>query len=127
MRNTGIIFLSAGVLFVGFALLTPLLFFLIGALLEHSFDLTILLGMEYALLSCIGLVLLILGYLFSAKWSPSIIVSSGIATLAMVLCLVASEPKGVFYWIVRGCYFLSLLTALGMGIGILHTKPPYQE
>ena len=122
MKNAGTILLSAGVLLVGFALITPLLFFLIGLLLDKGSDGSILLEMEYAPLSSLGLVLLILGSLFSAKFSLPIIITSGVAVLSMVGSYLASYPKGAFDWIVTGCYYLSLVIALSVGIAILNTR-----
>jgi hypothetical protein len=40
----------------------------------------------------------------------------------MVGSFLASNPKGTFDWIVTGCYYLSLLIALSVGIAILHTR-----
>ncbi len=122
MKNVGTIILSAGVLLVGFALLTPLLFFLIGAVLDKNCDGSVLLEMEYALFSLIGLVLLVAGSLFTAKFSLSLIVSSGIATLSMVGSYLAINPRTVFGWVVTGCYYISQLIALSVGIAILHTR-----
>jgi|GEM_PF-4556203 len=122
MKNAGTILLSAGVLLVGFSLLTPLLFFLIAALLDKTLDGSILLQMEYALFSLIGIALLILGSCFSTKTSMTIIISSVVALLSMVGCFLASNPKTVFDWIVIACYYLSLLTTLSMGIAILHKR-----
>ena len=122
MKNAATILLSAGVLLVGFALLTPLLFFLIGLLLDKGSDGSILLEMEYAPLSFLGLVLLILGSIFSAKFSLPIIVTSGVAALSLVGSFLASNPKCTFDWIVTGCYYLSLLLALSVGIAILNTR-----
>ncbi len=122
MKNVGTILLSAGVLFVGFALLTPLLFFLIGLLLDKRVDGNILLQMEYALLSFMGIVLLSLGSVFSVKLSLPIIVSSVVASLSMVVSIYANKSRNTFDWIVTGCYYISLLVALGAGIAILHTK-----
>ena len=127
MRNTGIILLSAGVLLVGFALLTPLLFFLIGWVLDSTSDISILLGMECAPLSFLALVLLVLGSLFSRKHTLTIGIISVVATLAMVICLSPTFPKGTISVIARGCYYLSLLIALGLGIAILQGKRPSQE
>lgn len=124
MKNVGTILLSAGVLFVGFALLTPLLFFLIGLLLDKRVDGNILLQMEYALLSFMGIVLLSLGSVFSVKLSLPIIVSSVVASLSMVVSIYANKSRNTFDWIVTGCYYISLLVALGAGIAILHTKKP---
>jgi len=122
MKNVGTILLAAGVLLVGFALITPLLFFLIGLLLDKGSDASMLIQMKYALLSFFGLVLLIFGSLISTKFSLPIIVSSGVAILSMVGSFLASNPKCTFDWIVTGCYYLSLLIALSVGIAILHTK-----
>lgn len=127
MKNGGILLLSAGVLLVGFALLTPLLFFLIGFVLDNTIDGGILLGMECSPLSFLGLVLLVLGSLFSKKHALAIGIISIVATLAMVMCLSSTFPKGTISMIASGCYYLSLLVALGLGIAILHTKHPYQE
>jgi len=122
MKNVGTILLAAGVLLVGFALITPLLFFLIGLLLDKGSDASMLIQMKYALLSFFGLVLLIFGSLISTKFSLPIIVSSGVAILSLVGSFLASNPKCTFDWIVTGCYYLSLLIALSVGIAILHTK-----
>lgn len=122
MKNAPTILLSSGVLLVGFALCTPLLFFLIGLSLNNASDGSILLGMEYALLSFVGLVLLVLGSLFSKQHTLAMGITSGVAALAMVGCLSASDPKSVFDWFVSGCYYLSLLVALGVSIAILHTR-----
>ncbi|MDY0288707.1 MAG: hypothetical protein RBR15_07785 [Sphaerochaeta sp.] len=116
MKNASIILLSAGVLFVGFSLVTPLLFFLIGAMLDKSFDVSALLQMEYALIAFVGLLMLILGSIFSKKVSPTIIISSTIALLAIVV-----SPK-VSSFIVTGCYYLSLLTAFSVGSARLHRE-----
>lgn len=122
MKNVATILLSVGVLFVGFALLTPLLFFLIGLLLNKIGDTSVLLQMEYALISFIGLAMLVTGSIFSAKFLIPTIASFAVATLAIAVSFVANSPKGIFDWIVIGCYYLSLFTALGMGIAILHIK-----
>ncbi|NBK20651.1 MAG: hypothetical protein EOM68_01335 [Spirochaetia bacterium] len=122
MKNAPTILLSAGVLLVGFTLLTPLLFFLIGFLLDKHGNGSILLGMDYAFLSFGGLVLLVLGSLFAKRYALVIGITSGVATLAMVGCFYATEPKGLFDWFVSGCYYLSLLVALGVSIAILHTR-----
>ena len=122
MKNAGTILLSAGVLLVGFALITPLLFFLIEVILGKTGDASILLEMEYASLSFIGLGMIVVGSFFSPKRSPIIIVSSVVAALAMVGSFLASNPKCTFDWIVTGCYYLSLITALSVGIVILHTR-----
>jgi len=124
MKNVGTILLAAGVLLVGFALITPLLFFLIGLLLDKGSDASMLIQMKYALLSFFGLVLLIFGSLISTKFSLPIIVSSGVAILSMVGSFLASNPMCTFDWIVTGCYYLSLLIALSVGIAILHTRQP---
>ncbi len=120
MRNSGIILLSAGVLLIGFSLLTPLLFFLIEAALNKSSDASVLLQMEHALLSCIGLALLILGSIFSKKISLPIIISSSVALLALAV----SGREGLLGLIITGCYYLSLLTSFGFAIAILHTSHP---
>ena len=123
MRNAGTILLSTGVLLIGFALFTPLLFFLIGLLLDKTGDGSLLLQMEYALVSFVGLALLILGSIFSQKVSATLIISSSVALLAIVV----SGLEGLIGWIVTGCYYLSLFTALGVAIGILHTRHPSQK
>lgn len=130
MKNTGTILLSAGVLFVGFSLFTPLLFFLIGALLDNSYDTSILLQMEYAFLSCIGVVLLVLGSILSLNVSLarilSAIISSSLVILAYVVSFAIKDGAGLFAWIVTACHYLALVTAFGIGISILHTKHPDQ-
>ncbi len=127
MKNRGTILLSSGVLLVGFSLLTPLLFFLIEGLLGKGFETSVLLEMEYAFLSFLGLVLLVLGSIFSAKFSPSIIISSGMASLAMVGAQFASDPKGVFDWVITGLYYCSLLGSFAAGMVILHRSGIKQE
>ncbi|MGB4405685.1 MAG: hypothetical protein WBI82_02380 [Sphaerochaeta sp.] len=122
MKNAGTILLSAGVMLVGFALFTPLLFFLIGALLGKGNGGSALQEMEYALLSLIGLVLLVVGSLMSAKFTLPISISSGVAALSMVGFFLANNPKTVFDWIVTGCYYFFQLVALSVGIAILHTR-----
>ena len=121
MKNSDTILLSLGVLLVGFALLTPLLFFLIGLLLKKGGDTGILLEMEYAFLSFIGIVLLILGTVFSARFLFPMIMVAVVASISLVCIFLASDPRGVFDWIVMGCYYLSLLVALILGMAILHT------
>lgn len=121
MRNIGTILLSAGILFVSFTLLTPLLFFFIDLLLEKSGDGAALLEMKYTFLSMAGLMLLVLGSVRSSKFPATIIVSSIVATLALVLSFFASDPRHVFDWIVIGCYYISLLIAVSVGIALLHT------
>ena len=123
MKNLGTILLSAGVLLLGFSLLTPLLFFFIEALVGKGFDLDELLGMQYALLSSIALVLLVLGSKFSNKFSISITILSVMTALAMVGSFSASDPRGVLDWVVTGCYYLLLLIILGRGIIMLHRQP----
>ncbi|HKL59714.1 MAG TPA: hypothetical protein VJ863_07435 [Sphaerochaeta sp.] len=127
MKNTGVILLSAGVLLIGFALLTPLLLFLIGLVLHNTVDGSMLLEMECSPLSFIGLVLLVPGSLVSRKHSLGIGIASGVALLAMVGCLSPTFPKGIVSMIATICYYLSLFVALGLGIAILHTKHPSQE
>lgn len=122
MKNVGTILLSAGVMLVGFTLLTPLLFFLIGALLGKGSEGSVLSEIAHAHLSLIGLVLLVAGSLLSAKFTLPILVSSGVAILSMVCFLFASNPKTVFGWIVTGCFYLSQLFALSVGIAILHAR-----
>ncbi|MBI9094101.1 MAG: hypothetical protein JEY71_04365 [Sphaerochaeta sp.] len=122
MKNAGTILLSAGVMLVGFSLLTPLLFFFIGALLGKGSEGSVLQEMGYALLSLIGLVLLVVGSLVSAKFTLPMSIFSGVATLSMVVCFLASNPKTVFGWVVTGCYYFSQLVALSVGIAILHTR-----
>ena len=122
MKNAVTILLSAGVLLVGFALLTPLLFFLIETYLGKGSEGSVLQEMGYALLSFIGLVLLVVGSLLSAKFMLPISISSGVAALSMVGFFLASNPKTAFDWVVTGCYYLSQLIALSMGIAILHMR-----
>lgn len=118
MKNSGIVLLSAGVLFVGFSLITPLLFFLIGALLDKNFDMSLLLQMEYALIAFVGLFMLILGSIFSKKTSLTIIISSTVALLAIVVA-----PK-LNSSLVTGCYYIYLVTAISVGIARLHANKP---
>lgn len=122
MRNAGTILLSTGVLLIGFALFTPLLFFLIGLLLDKTGDGSLLLQMEYALLSLIGLALLVVGSTFSVKFTTPLIVPSIVAILAIAGSYYAKEPKEIIDWIVIGCYYLSLLVAFGVGIANLHVQ-----
>lgn len=122
MRNIGTILLSAGVLLVGFSFLSPLLFFLIEATLGTSGDTGMLLEMEHAAISFVGLLLLALGSIFSEKRSPLIIASSSLAGLALVSSFFVTDPKGAFRWVVTCCYYLGILTAFGAGIATLHKK-----
>ncbi len=126
MKNAGIILVSGGVLLIGFSLLTPLLFFLIEVCLDNSADGSILLQMEHAALSCIGLGLLILGSLFFRRKSLTIILSSVVAVLVIVVSYLTSVPAGFFGWIVTGGYYLALFTAFSAGIMLLHAQRPYQ-
>ncbi len=122
MKNASTILLSAGVLLVGFTLITPPLFFLIGLVVNKISDTSMLLEMKYAFLSLIGMVLLILGSVLSGRFYLAIIVSSVFAAMAMVGSFLATSPKDPFGLVVIGCYYLSLLIALSVGIAILHTR-----
>lgn len=127
MKNSGTILLSAGLLLVGFSLLTPLLFFLIGFLLDKSGDGSMLLQMEHASLSLVGLVLLILGSIFSTRISLAVIISSAIAILVIAASYVVTTSHETFGWIVTGGYYLSLLTAFILAIVVLHMQHPSQR
>ncbi len=122
MKNASTILLSAGVLLVGFTLITPLLFFVIGLVVNNTSDTSIFLEMEYAFLSLIGMVFLILGSVFSGRFYLAIIIASVVAATAMVGSVLANYPKDTFGLVVIGCYYLSLLIALSVGIAILHTR-----
>ncbi|MDT4762684.1 hypothetical protein [Sphaerochaeta sp. PS] len=123
MRNIGTILISLGVLLIGFALLTPLLFFLIALLLGKASDASLLLGMQYALLSSAGVALVFVGSLLTSSVTLLLGFSFFFSALSLVGSLVAPLLNGtrdLFFQIAQMLFFASQLVALCCGIALLH-------